>query len=326
VTYAAMDVHRKRSRIAVVDDDGAEVVNKSVANRPEQLMPVLGSLAPGTSVAFEAAYGWGWLADLLDELGLEAHMAHPLRCKAIASARLKNDKVDARTLAHLLRADLLPEAWIAPKEVRELRMLLRHRARLVRARSAFKTRIHSVLADCAIPGDGLDLRTASGHAVVESLELTDIARRIVSDCLTAIDSLQPLIASLEKDIRARAEPDGRVDALRCIYGVGLYTAMTLVSEIGDISRFPTARKLCAWAGLTPNVRNSADKVRHGRITKQGSPWVRWVLTEAAHVAKGKPPYVSDYARIAKRRGKNIATVAIARKLLARSFWILKDAS
>src|ERR671913_133498 len=251
--YVGMDVHRKRSQVAVVDDTGAAQRNRNVANDPAQLVPILGVLPPGTPVAFEAAYGWGWLVELLEELELEPHLVHPSRCKAIASARLKNDKVDARTLAQLLRADLLPEAWVAPPEIRDLRALLRHRASLVRLATGLKNRVQAVMA---------------------------------------------------------------------LPGVGKLTAMTLLAEIGDIGRFPTARKLCAWAGLTPQVRNSDRKVRHGHITKQGSPWVRWILQEAAQTAKRSPLFADTYGQLARRRGTNIATVAVARRLLARSFHIL----
>jgi hypothetical protein len=125
--YVGMDVHRKRSQVAVVDEAGNQQRNRDVPNDPAKLVPILGTLPPGTPVAFEAAYGWGWLVELLEELELEPHLVHPSRCKAIASARLKNDKVDAATLAQLLRADLLPEAWIAPQATRDLRALLRHR-------------------------------------------------------------------------------------------------------------------------------------------------------------------------------------------------------
>jgi transposase len=107
-------------------------------------------------------------------------------------------------------------------------------------------------------------------------------------------------------------------------GVGRLTAMTLVAEIGDIDRFPTARKLCAWAGLTPVVRNSDRNLRHGHITKQGSVWVRWILQEAAQTAKKSPLFAGAYGQLARRRGTQIATVAIARRLLARSFHILKE--
>ena len=116
----------------MVTENGKVQLNKNRVNGTEPLLRLIGDLPAGTPVAFEAAFGWSWLADLLEDYGFEAHLVHPLRCKAIASARLKNDKVDAAILAQLLRADLLPEAWIAPPEVRQLRALLRHRASLVR--------------------------------------------------------------------------------------------------------------------------------------------------------------------------------------------------
>ena len=124
--YVGMDVHRKRSQIAIVDEAGVQQRNRNVPNDPAKLIPILGALPPGTPVAFEAAHGWGWLVELLEELELEPHLVHPSRCKAIAAARLKNDKVDAATLAQLLRADLLPEAWIAPSGSATC-ALLRHR-------------------------------------------------------------------------------------------------------------------------------------------------------------------------------------------------------
>jgi len=145
--YVGMDVHRKRTQVAVVADSGEELANRNVRNDPAQFLPLLASLPRGTPVAFEAAYGWGWLVELLEELGLEPHLAHPLGCKAIAAARLKDDRVDARTLAHLLRAGLLPEAWLAPPIVRDLRTLLRYRAFLIRWQTALKVRIHAILAD-----------------------------------------------------------------------------------------------------------------------------------------------------------------------------------
>ena len=145
--YVGIDVHRKRSQVAVVTEDGQVQLNKNVVNGSEPMLRLIGDLPPGTPVAFEAAFGWGWLAGLLEDYGFEAHLVHPLRCKAIASARLKNDKVDAAILAQLLRADLLPEAWIAPALVRQLRALLRHRISLVRLGTQLRNRIHAVAAD-----------------------------------------------------------------------------------------------------------------------------------------------------------------------------------
>src|SRR5260370_12326477 len=121
--YVGMDVHRKRTQVAILDGEGTEILNRNVPNEGGKLASILSSLEPGTPVAFEAAYGWAWVAELTEGLGLVPHLAHPTGCKAIAAARLKNDRVDARTLAHLLRTDLLPEAWMAPQDVREWRAL-----------------------------------------------------------------------------------------------------------------------------------------------------------------------------------------------------------
>jgi transposase len=129
VLYVGLDVHRRRTQVAAVDDEGHELFNRNVPNDLEKLGDVLDGFEPGTPVVFEATYGWAWLAELLDEMGFEAHLAHPAAC--LASARLKNDKVDARTLAQLMRVDLLGEAWVAPRPVREVRLLLRHRAAVV---------------------------------------------------------------------------------------------------------------------------------------------------------------------------------------------------
>jgi transposase len=321
--YVGMDVHRKRSQIAVVDAAGVQQRNRNLANDPAKLVPMLGGLPSGTPVAFEAAYGWGWLVELLEELELEPHLVHPSRCKAIAAARLKNDKVDAATLAQLLRADLLPEAWIAPQATRDLRALLRHRAALVRLSTSCKNRVHAVLADRGIP-ERSSLWTAPGQAWLQALPLPPVPREVVDDCCGLLDALATPIARLEREIGALAKPDPRVQALMALPGVGRLTAMTLVAEIGDIGRFPTARKLCAWAGLTPQVRNSDRKVRHGHITKQGSPWVRGILQEAAQTAKRHPMFAGAYSQLVRRRGKNIATVAIARRLLARAFHILSQ--
>ena len=145
--YVGIDVHRKRSQVAVVAENGQVQLNKNVVNGSEPMLRLIGELPSGTPVAFEAAFGWSWLAELLEDYGFEAHLVHPLRCKAIASARLKNDKVDAAILAQLLRADLLPEAWIAPAKVRQLRALLRHRISLVRLATQTRNRIHAVAAD-----------------------------------------------------------------------------------------------------------------------------------------------------------------------------------
>src|SRR5947207_71323 len=285
------------------------------------MLELLSGLPAGTPVAFEAAFGWGWLAELLEDYGFEAHLGHPLRCKAIASARLKNDKVDAATLAQLLRADLLPEAWIAPPAVRQLRALLRHRTGLVRLRTQLQNRIHAVVADFGYDRPGSYL-SGPGRGWLAGLELPAISRELVTDYLAVIDGLAPLTDRIDGELRQHAKADPRVKTLTTLPGVGQFTALVMLAEIGDITRFPSARKLASWAGLTPTVRGSDLHVRHGHISKQGSAWLRWVLNQAAQTARRSPEFSATYAAIAKRRGKKIATIAISRKLLTRSWHLL----
>jgi transposase len=316
-------VHRKRSQVAVIDQSGQVLANRNVPNGAEPILGVIGGLPPGTPAAFEAAFGWGWLVELLEDYGFGPHLVHPLRCKAIASARLKNDKVDAAILAQLLRADLLPEAWIAPPEVRQLRALLRHRIQLVRLRTLLRNRIHAVLADHGHdrPGGW----SGPGREWLASLELPAVSREVIDDDLALIDALQQPIDRLDWEVHQRARSEPAVRVLTALPGVGPFTALVLLAEIGEVSRFGSARKLAAWAGLTPTVRGSDRTIRHGHISKQGSAWLRWILCEAAQTAKRHPDFAASYQAIARRRGKKIATTAIARKLLTRAYHLLTDA-
>jgi transposase len=321
--YVGIDVHRKRSQVAVVTEDGTVQLNKNVVNGSEPMLRLIGELPSGTPVAFEAAFGWSWLAELLEDYGFEAHMVHPLRCKAIASARLKNDKVDAAILAQLLRADLLPEAWIAPAKVRQLRALLRHRISLVRLATQARNRIHAVAADHGYDRSA-SYWTGPGRGWLAELELPATSREIITDCLAVTDALAVLIDRLDGELHAHAKADPRVKVLRTLPGVGEFTALVMVAEIGDITRFGSARKLASWAGLTPTVRGSDLHVRHGHISKQGSVWLRWAMNQAAQTAKRSPDFAATYQAIAGRRGKKIATIAIARKLLTRAWHLLND--
>ena len=321
--YVGIDVHRKRSQVAVVTEDGQVQLNKNVVNGSEPFLRLIGDLPSGTPVAFEAAFGWSWLAGLLEDYGFDAHLVHPLRCKAIASARLKNDKAGAATLAQLLRADLLPEAWIAPPAVRQLRAVIRHRISLVRLGTQLRNRIHAVAAD-----HGYDRPTSywtgPGRGWLAELDLPAVSREIVTDCLAVIDGLAPVIERLDSELHQHSKADPRVKVLTTLPGVGEFTALVMLAEIGDITRFPSARKLASWAGLTPTVRGSDRTVRHGHISKQGSAWLRWAMNQAAQTAKRSPAFAASYAAIAGRRGKKIATIAIARKLLTRAWHLLSE--
>ena len=241
------------------------LANRNVPNGVEPILKVIGGLPPGTPAAFEAAFGTGWLVELLEGYGFDPHLVHPLRCKAIASARLKNDKVDAEILAQLLRADLLPEAWIAPPPVRQLRALLRHRVQLVRLRTLLRNRIHAVLADHG-HGRPAGCWSGPGREWLASLPLPAVSREVVEDDLALIGALQVPIDRLDCEIRQRARSDPRVKVLTQLTGLGPFTALVIVAEIGDVSRFASARKLASWAGLTPTVRGSNRVAHYGHIS------------------------------------------------------------
>ena len=226
-------------------------------------------------------------------------------------------------MAQLLRADLLPEAWIAPAKVRQLRALLRHRVGLVRLGTSLRNRIHAVAADFGYDRSA-SYWTGPGRGWLAELDLPAASREIVTDCLAVIDGLAPLIDRIDGELHQHAKADPRVKVLTALPGVGEFTALVMLAEIGDITRFGSARKLASWAGLTPTVRGSDLHVRHGHISKQGSVWLRWAMNQAAQTAKRSPDFAAAYSSIAKRRGKKIATIAISRKLLTRAWHLLND--
>ena len=164
-------------------------------------------MPPGTPAAFEAGFGTGWLVELLEDYGFTAHLVHPSRCKAIASARLKNDKAGAAILGQLLRADLLPEAWIAPPPVRQLRALLRHR-------------IHAIVAEHGYDRPDGGYWTGPGRAWLAALELPAVSRELAGDDLGLTGALQGRVDRLDWEIRQRARSDPRATVLTQLPGVG----------------------------------------------------------------------------------------------------------
>jgi transposase len=320
-----IDLHRNRSHIAVIDEDGELSLSRRIVNDRTTFLELLGGLEGESSIAVEATYGWEWLAELLEDAGYDIHLAHPLRTRAIAAARVKTDAVDAKTLAHLLRADLLPEAYVAPRDLRDLRELLRHRIALTGMRSAIKNRVHAILAKHGITRQHTDLFGKGGREFLAQLQLRDAPRRRLDSLLSLVCDFDREITETTKEIEARAKTDDRVDVLTQIRGVGRYTAMLIIAEVGEIDRFPDARHLCAWAGLTPTVRSSDGKARLGHISRQGSPALRWALVEAAQkCTTGGGPLREQFERITKRRGRKVAKVAVARQILTLSYYGLRD--
>jgi transposase len=326
MVYVGIDVHRKSSQLCALDERGEVVLSRRVVNEPEAMLAALDALpAERPSVAIEACFGWEWLADLLEREGIDVHAAHPLQTRAIAAARVKTDAVDARTLAHLLRADLLPEAWVAPREVRDLRELLRQRVWLTQLRSAVKNRVHSILARQGIQRRHSDLFGVGGRAFLAGLQLAGQHRARLEQLLRLVDDFDREIRLLAGEVDELASSDPRVEVISQLPGIGRYSGLVIVAEIGDVSRFPTAAKLASYAGLVPRARNSGERTRSGGISHQGPPYLRWVLVEAAqHAARGRGPLAARYRRIERRRGRQIAKVATAHQLLTLCFYGLRD--
>src|SRR6266498_4803389 len=325
MVYVGVDLHRKTAHVVAVDQGGTAILNRRVAARPDEMLRVFGELDhQPLEVAFEATLGWGWFADLLADAGIPAHMGHPLATKAISSARVKNDSVDARTLAHLLRTNLLPEAWIAPPEAREARRVVRMRTSLVRIRSRLKCQVHALLADHGVPVGMWDLFGKAGRQLLVDLRLPPISQGRVEASLRMIDAISAEVEVADREIRSIFRADPRQARLTAIPRVGAVTAAVVIAEVWDVHRFPSADRLCSWAGLTPSERSSDAHTRRGHISKQGSRWLRWVMGEVAARPDIDPHFRALYDRIAARRGRKVARVALARRVLTLCYYALRD--
>jgi transposase len=322
--FVGVDLHRKRSVIVRMTDVGDVLEAVQITNSPLALAEVIARAGNRPEVVLESTYGWYWAVDTLQEVGASTHLAHPLGVKAFEYRRVKNDLRDAADLADLLRLGRLPQSWIAPPATRELRELVRHRAKLVALRSHCKAQVHAVLAKCGVAVAMSDLFGVGGTALLDSLRLpAPYAARIASlrRVMDALDFETDLFVTLARG-RLAADPGYR--AVQTIPGIGPILGAVLVAEIGDITRFANAEKLTCWAGMTPLHRESDTKVRRGRITKQGSRLVRWAAVESVQRLPKYSYLGRCKAQVEARRGKGIATVAAARRQLEYVYYALRD--
>lgn len=322
--YVGIDLHRRRSVFVRMTADGTVLERSRVVNSPMAFAAEIGKAGPKPEVVLEATLGWYWAADVLADNGARVHLAHPLGVKAFAYQRVKKDESDAQLLADLLRMGRLPEAWIAPPALRELREMVRHRHALVEGRANAKLRVHAVLAKQGVVVTLSDVFGVAGNRVLDELHL-DPAYQARVDSLRRLVALHnEEIVALDSAIHRRLAGDKGYEALQTIPGVGRVLAAVFMAEIGDISRFQRPEQLASWAGMTPRHHESDTTVRRGRITKQGSRLVRWAAMEAAAGPKGARFLKADYHRLAARRGNMIAKVAVGRKLLTLVFYGMRD--
>jgi transposase len=261
---------------------------------------------------------------VLAEIGASVHLAHPLG-NNWGSRRVKNDERDATDLIDLLRLGRLAEAYIAPPGLRELRELVRHRAKLVALRSSLKAQVHAILAkegvNVSVPSG---LFTKAGRARLAAVELGDAYRMRVDSLLGLLDGLDREVARFETIVADVLKDHPGYLAIQAIPAVGPILAAVFVAEIGDVDRFASANHLCSWAGLTPGHRESDTTVHRGHITKQGNRLIRWAAVEAVNCQKGDPAISRHHHRVAERRGRSIGRVAAARKLLILVYYGLRD--
>jgi transposase len=322
-----MDLHRRRSVLVRMTEDGRRLGTARITNSAAELRREIARAGKHPRVVLEATYGWYWAADTLEEAGAEVHLAHPLGVKGFSYRRVKNDERDSADLADLLRMGRLPEAWIAPAGVRELRELTRYRHKLVGLRTSCKDQVHAVLAKLGIPVTCSDIFGKAGSAWLDGLRLPQpyagkvtSLRQLTGEFSTEVTMLSAVIADL-------LAADRGYQVIQQLPGIGPVLAAVIIAEIGEVTRFKNAGQLCSWAGLTPRHRESDAKVTRGRVTKQGSRMLRWALIEAVQRAGGNCVTGAARDAIIARRGKkarNIAKVAAARRLLTLIFYGLRD--
>lgn len=324
--YAGLDLHKSMSVISVKDENGKLLKQAKVTNDRIALEQFFKPFTQGqVRTALEATSNYQWMYDTLESLGQRVDLAHPLKVKAIASAKVKTDKIDSSILSDLLRADLLPTSYVPPPPIRMAREIIRHRVRLVRDRAQIKNRVRAILIKINHPVIGAcDIASSKARAFLQTLPLPTMYVVPVEDSLLQLDCLTRQIKRLDKKLFEISKDFPIVERLTEIPGIGIFSALVIVAEIGDIHRFESWKKLAGFSGLVPGIHQSAE-TRYGKsITHLGSSYLRWVLVEAASTLIRHPgPLRAFYLRLSRAKGHGKAIVAVARKLLIGIYHVWK---
>ena len=324
--YVGMDIGKKGHYVVVMDASGQIAQQQKLPADPLLVRRFFETLEGPARVVVEATGRWMAVYDQVEACVQEVVLAHPLKVRAIASARIKTDKIDATTLAHLLRADLIPRAYIPPREVRDWREVVRHRAFLVRLQTRVKNRVHILLAKRGLtPPAVSDLFGLAGRQWLSALALPEPYGAMRTRYLTLLEGLRQQAREVEQTIDQTVALTAEAQLLLTIPGIGRALAWLVLGEVGAITRFPTAKHLVSYAGLCPSTYASGQTLRHGRLTKSGSTWLRWALVEAATHVHAHPTsrLYRLYRRLADRRDAKTARVAGARELCTGIFHMLR---
>lgn len=321
--YIGIDIGKKKCRACVMDTDGFVLDEFNFENNRKCIDDIVTKLSTDDRVVMESTGNlWLNLYDTLERNAIQCTLANPIKTKAIASARIKSDKIDSKILAHLLRSNLVAQSYVPDKQTREMRSLVRHRASLVRTRAQMKNKVHAVIDKYGLHPAFSDIFGKTGTEWLAGLGLGPTDRLILDNYLKIIHGIGESISQVDDQITAIACKDENVKLLMSMTGIDVYTALLIRSEICDITRFENYKKLVAWAGLAPSLYQSSSTLYTGRITKQGSRMLRWIMVEAARVAVNHDEKMRVfYTRVASRRGDQKAIIAVANKML-KIIWVV----
>lgn len=324
--YIGVDLGKQRSYFVIQDREGHVLKHMSLLNDRSLLEPALRAYVPGQAV-MEATCNYYWMYNELKRLGLGVVLAHPLKTRAIADAKVKNDRLDASMLAHLLRANLIPQSYIPTERIRALRELTRQHIRLTRIRTRVKNQGHALLTKLNLkPTERMsDVFGKKGRLWLQALPLPEVFDFEKDQILEQVEFYNHLIQQVDWKIEVMLKDFPEAKRLMDIPGIGQLGGAMILAEIGDIHRFPFPKKLVGYAGLSPGLYASGDTFHTRGITHQGNKFLRWILCEAAQHHVMKPgPLRSFYLRLKEKKGHGKAVVAVARKLLVQVYYVLKE--
>jgi transposase len=317
------DLHTRYQVVAWIDEGTGEIQVRRLEHEGEEVRKFYAQFARGTVVGLEATFPALWFERLLAELGHELWVGDAARIRASEVRQQKTDPRDAELLLDLLRTGRFPRIWVPSVEERDLRQLLVHRMKLVRARTAVKNQLHALAISQGVCRKR-KLWSAQGRAELEKLALLPWAARRRKELLEQLDYLDGVVRELDRAVEEAGRARPEVTLLRTHPGVGMVVALAFVLTVGPIDRFPHSRKLVSYWGLNPREHSSGGHQRLGAISKQGNPMMRWLLVEAAQTAARLDPQLRRiYQRLKSRRNSGVAKVAIARRLAIRLYWMLR---
>jgi transposase len=323
--YIGFDIHKGYTYFSEMAEDGAVVDRGRVANTQEAFTSLLAHRTEPVRAALESTFNWYYLYDLIQPLVNDLTLVHPGKLCAFRIERTKTDRRSSDLLAQLTRLDMLPVAYVPPREIRDLREILRYRAALVKIDTMLKNRVRSILHRTGVELTHTRVFGKLAQAALAAHPVREPYRLLLDGYRAVHTTVEEQIKHVTQHIDAIAEITPEAHRLMTVPQVKYYTALLIWAELGDISRFPSAKHLASYAGITPSLFQSGESTRRGAITRQGSPWLRWILIETAHrLIRSSPRFRRFYARVAKRKGGKVAITAVAHKLLHIAYYMLKN--